>query len=371
MSTKGIIIYSPDVGKRYIEECISCDVISHEYREKIRSVQVLDDYLNLGYIRNRTVIPVKHALKGNIGEEMQKLIAHLINLRRNTTTIKSYELYLSYFLKYLTNEAHVSDVNEISEYHILHFISTRENNKISIVSSLRVLFRYWFENHITNTNREPLLGNYKWVKKERIPSFYTPEEVMKIESSVDRSSATGLRNYAMLLLSSRLGLRASDIAALKFSDISWTKNEIGITQCKTREPVILPLLADVGNAIIDYLKQGRFNSNSRHVFLSARAPYVEATRQMVCSALSEIISNAGISIKYRHHGPHSMRHSLASALLQNGTSLPVISDVLGHKAMTSTMTYLTIDIASLLKCALPVTPVDELFYMQKGGAFYE
>jgi site-specific recombinase XerD len=131
------------------------------------------------------------------------------------------------------------------------------------------------------------------------------------------------------------------------------------------------LLTDVGNAIIDYLKHGRFKSSSQRIFISGRAPYVDATKAMVCAALNGVISNAGVSVKYRHHGPHSMRHSLASTLLQNGTTIPVISEVLGHKNTASTMTYLKIDIASLQKSALPVTPVAEEFYTQKGGAFYE
>jgi integrase len=175
----------------------------------------------------------------------------------------------------------------------------------------------------------------------------------------------------MLLLASRLGLRASDIAGLKFSDINWEKSEISLVQYKTKVPIKLPLLTDVGNAIIDYLKHGRFNSKSEHVFISSRAPYVDATHGMVSSAINNIISNAGVSIKYRHHGPHSLRHSLASTLLENGTSIPVISEVLGHKSTTSTMTYLKIDLASLMKCALPVSNVKDAFYEQKGGALYE
>lgn len=370
MAEKAETIYSPDVGKDFVREKVSKENIGHEERERIRSIQVLDDYLNLGYIRKRVFVLVRHALDGEVGSQMQKLINHLRNLRRSEITVRDYELYFSYFLKYL-NHANVVSVEAISEYHILKFISTRENNKVNIVSSLRVLFRYWFDNHIIHTDKEQVLKNYKWTKKERIPSFYTSGEVAKIESSTDRSSGVGKRNHAMLLLASRLGLRASNIAALKFPDIDWPKNEISIIQYKTKEAISLPLLTDVGNAIIDYLKYGRPNSGSQHVFISNRAPYVDATRAMVCAAINGVISNAGVSVKYRHHGPHSMRHSLASTLLKNGTTIPVISEVLGHKKTTSTMTYLRIDIASLQKCALPVMPVGEKFYTQKGGAFYE
>ena len=182
---------------------------------------------------------------------------------------------------------------------------------VNIISCLRVLFRFWHERHIIKERFHDLLDNYKWVKYEKIPSFYTAEEISVIEKSAERSSGTEKRNYAMLLLASRLGLRASDIAGLKFSSIDWERNEINLTQYKTGNPVSLPLLSDVGNAIIDYLENGRFHSASQHIFLSARPPYVPATNLMVCTAIRKIILKSGVSVKNRRHGPHSLRHSLA------------------------------------------------------------
>ena len=103
-------------------------------------------------------------------------------------------------------------------------------------------------------------------KKERIPSYYTTEEIKVIENSVSRSSALGKRNYAMILLASRLGLRASDIMSLKFSDIDWDNDLIRLRIQKTGKTIELPLLADVGNAIIDYLRYGRPASTSQTYF---------------------------------------------------------------------------------------------------------
>ncbi|MCL3854231.1 MULTISPECIES: site-specific integrase [Bacteroidales] len=370
MKEQSISIYTPEVGLRYISEKVSKEDLRHEDREKIRSIQVLDDYLNLGYIRKNTTECVRHTLEGSLGEEMKKLIVHLRTLRRSQVTINCYELYLSIFLKYLYTQG-VQTPNSITEYHIIKFISNTENNKINIVSSLRVLFRFWFDQHIISKDKESILRNYRWIKKERIPSYYTSEEVAKIESSVDHAGGSGKRDYAMLLLATRLGLRGSDIANLRFFNIDWEKCIIKLIQYKTKESIELPLLADVGNAIIDYLKYGRVESDSDHIFLSTRAPYVNSNGSMVCSAINNIISKAGVSIKYRHHGAHSMRHSLASTMLENGVSFPVISESLGHRFTSSTMTYLKIDINSLQMCALPVQPVNADFYVQKGGAFYE
>ncbi len=370
MEEKNLTLFSSSVGKQYISDCIDVATIGPIERDKIRSIQVLDDYLNLGFIRKRTVKPVEYPLSGDIGTEMEKLISHLQSLRRSSITIRNYRMYFNRFLSFL-NKSGIHSIKGITEYIILKYISTTANNKVNIVSCLRVLFHFLFENHIISTEFDEVLKNHKWVKPEKIPSFYTADEVLHVEKSIDRSSGTGKRNYAMLLLASRLGLRASDIAYLQFSNIDWEKNEISLIQYKTGNPVTLPLLSDVGNAIIDYLKYGRCNSESQNVFISSRAPFVPATNTMVCAAINQVISNSKLQIDGRHHGPHSMRHSLACCLLENEVSLPIISETLGHASTDTTRIYLRIDIKSLLKCALPVPPIPNEFYTQKGGAYYE
>ena len=369
MSQKGIESYSPSVGAEFVSTCHFHGTIRPQEREKIRSIQVLDDMLKLGYIRKRCFTPVFHALDGEVGAEMEKLITHLTNLRRSMVTIKDYRLYLSEFLMHL-NERNVKHVSAITEKDILTFVSSHPTNKVNIVSALRVLFRFWREEHIVDDRFEELFDTYKTHKPERIPSYFTANEVMRIEQSVSRNSANGKRNYAMLLLASRLGLRASDIADLQFSDIDWDKNMITLTMQKTKKVIELPLLADVGNAIIDYLRHGRPKSDSQNVFLSGNAPYVAATKNMVCAAINEIILRSGVDTSGKHHGPHSLRHSLASAMLNGGSMMPVISESLGHRSTQTTLAYLKIDIRSLQKCALPVPEIADCFYMQRGGAFY-
>ena len=340
MSQKGIESYSPSVGAEFVSTCHFHGTIRPQEREKIRSIQVLDDMLKLGYIRKRCFTPVFHALDGEVGAEMEKLITHLTNLRRNMVTIKDYRLYLSEFLMHL-NERNVKHVSAITEKDILTFVSSHPTNKVNIVSALRVLFRFWREEHIVDDRFEELFDTL-WM----------------------------LFSYAMLLLASRLGLRASDIANLQFSDIDWDKNMITLTMQKTKKVIELPLLADVGNAIIDYLRHGRPKSDSQNVFLSGNAPYVAATKGVVCAAINEIILRSGVDTSGKHHGPHSLRHSLASAMLNGGSMMPVISESLGHRSTQTTLAYLKIDIRSLQKCALPVPEIADNFYMQRGGAFY-
>ena len=370
MEAQGLKVYNPSIGAMFIDTCHYNGTVRPQEREKIRSIQVLDDMLLTGFIRKRCFTPVFHRLDGEIGQEMEKLIQHLTNLRRSSVTISDYRLYLSEFLHHLGTEG-VRHKDEIAEKHIVSFVLSHPTNKVNIVSALRVLFRFWKEEHILSRDFDQFFESFRVRHPERIPSFFTKDEVMRIEDSISRSSAVGKRNYAMTLLASRLGLRASDIANLRFNQIDWDNNLITLTMQKTRKVIQLPLLAEVGNAIIDYLRNGRPKTELDQVFISSRAPYIGATKSCVCAAIQNAIITSGVDVNLKHHGPHSLRHSLASAMLHEESSLPVISESLGHRHTDTTMVYLKIDIPSLMKCALAVPAVSDGFYTQRGGAFYE
>jgi integrase len=217
---------------------------------------------------------------------------------------------------------------------------------------------------------EYIIAHNRFPKREKLPSIYNADEIKRIEASVEQTGPVGKRDYAILLLASRLGLRASDIRKLKFSNIDWDHNKIVFTQYKTGKPVELPLLAEIGESIVNYLQYARPVSDLQEVFLSARPPYRPMGHYSVTGVISRIMRESGVDISQRKFGPHSMRHSLASRLLANGVSLPVISESLGHDNTLSTMEYLRVDVLSLAECTLDVLPVDPGFYEQKGGVFY-
>lgn len=203
------------------------------------------------------------------------------------------------------------------------------------------------------------------------PCVYTAQEIEQIGNAINRSSYNGRRNYAIFLLASRLGLRVSDIIRLRFSDVDWDKNIIRIVQWKTKRENILPLLSDIGNAIIDYLQAERPTTGDDHIFVSSRPPYTRICRDTVWSAMQEAIRASGVNVRRRHHGIHAMRHSLATELLENGTPLPIISSALGHASTASTSNYLKVDMNRLRSILLQPPPVPNDFYLQKGGIFYE
>jgi len=172
--------------------------------------------------------------------------------------------------------------------------------------------------------------------------------------SVDRGNPAEKRDYAILLLVARLGIRTGDIRTLKLRDLNWNTKTIEIQQNKTGSHVSYPILDDIGWSLIDYLKNSRPNTDSQFVFLSLNTPHDPFGDNSNFSRLvTKYRRRAGIKIPQGAKcGMHSLRHTLASTLLAQGTSLPVISAILGHLNSKSTTIYLQIGIDGLKKCAL-------------------
>lgn len=370
MAKHSILYYDASVGERFINAKIAGSIITPYERDIIRSVYVLNEFQEKGAISKRRCNPLKRKLSGTVGQVMEDFLLHLESLRRGKSTISGHRLYLYGLLTYLESRQ-VQSLEEIKAEHIIAFLSTATNNKINVVSSIRIFLKYLFEERLLKSDLSAYLQHFKWTRSEKLPSVYSKNEVLQIETSIQRSDATGKRDYAMMLLATRLGLRASDIANLNFSNIDWDNSSITLFQFKTGKEIRLPLLAEVGKAIIDYLKYGRKHSESEKIFLFTRAPFSPIKNSAVSSAIGRIIETSGVGTTGRKHGPHAMRHSLASRFLENKESMPVISEALGHQNTDTTMSYLRIDITSLRQCALDVPPVSNHFYNQKGGAFYE
>ena len=158
-------------------------------------------------------------------------------------------------------------------------------------------------------------------RQARIPSVWGPGEVARIVEAIDRDNPCGKRDYAIILLVARLGLRGADVSRLEFADFDWPGNQLLVTQAKTGDPVQLPLLKDVGWAVIDYVRHGRPASDCPQVFLRHHAPVgpfsdQDHLHQMLVKPARA--THVPVSDK-RRHGMHSLRHSLATRLMEDGT----------------------------------------------------
>lgn len=192
------------------------------------------------------------------------------------------------------------------------------------------------------------------------PYPWTAQEVRLVLDQIDRQSAIGKRDYAMILLTARLGLRVGDLRRLELGWFDWRAKTLSLTQHKTGVALTLPLPGDVGWAVIDYIRHGRPDAQCRQVFVKHRYPFTAfGSSTSAGCRLRYYARRAGIEFPPgRSHGLHSLRGALAVAMLQADTPAPVVTAVLGHAAASTTAAhYLRLDTEHLRRCALDVEDV--------------
>jgi len=218
-----------------------------------------------------------------------------------------------------------------------------------------VFFRHLYRTGFVRVDLSEKLPTVKANRQFRLPRVWRQEDVLAVLASIDRGNPVGKRDYAILLLITRYGLRSVDVKSMNLSDLQWSENVIQIVQSKTRKVLRLPLLRDVGWAIIDYLQNGRPVCECPEVFLTSTVPI----RPFGCHScglnaiLAKRVRQAGVKIPREvPKGLHSLRHTLASVMLAHDVELPVISSVLGHVTSEATDRYLHVDVKRLKECAL-------------------
>jgi site-specific recombinase XerD len=190
------------------------------------------------------------------------------------------------------------------------------------------------------------------------PQIFDKATVEKLLGSVDRSTPLGKRDYAMLLLAARYGLRSSDIRKLRLQDIRWREQRIVVIQSKTQQLLELPLLPDVDHALAEYLRHGRPPCEAREIFVRHMHPIAPfGNHNSHWAVMARALRAAGITCCEPRRGFHLLRHSLATHLLHRGVRLDVISDVLGHSSVETTRRYAQVDLTGLRSVALSETEV--------------
>ncbi len=372
ITEKGFQTFSAAESEQYIRAIIAdgdYTSLSRDKKDAIRCANVMIEYRLTGMISYRTA-GTRELLHGRIGEGIQSFLEYLKSLGYSSDTIDDDRIYLGRFQKYLDAVGRL-DFHQLSQADILGFIKTLcYSTKATIhctLCSLRGLLRYLAREGVLEVDWAYLVPKDNYRKEAKLPTTYTKEEIGRMLSVVDRGNPKGKRDYAMLLLACRLGLRASDICGLSFDNLLWSENLIVLMQHKTKRRIELPLLAEVGNALIDYLKHGRPVSQIPYVFLHAGHEDRRLQEPTLHSIVSFYLRQAGIAnVEKKKHGPHALRHSLAGLLLQKETPLPVISEVLGHSSTETTKSYLRIDMEHLSLCALEVPAVEERYYLRAG-----
>ena len=353
--------FSIDHGIQFLEDHYS---MSQKMSEKkwngvyLRCINAMAEYQLTGTVDMYLVSTrKKYYFPEAFKDSADAYLSYREHIGISSKSIQISRLYLSRFFAFL-NTKNVMSLDTVTVPIVLEFLKSLSSfgkpTISSIMRTVRYYLKYCHDNGIMHEELFSKLPNPHYNRQSRLPSTYTEDEVRKTLDTIDMGNPCGIRDYAIILLIARLGLRSSDVANLRFSNIDWESDRIRLTQVKTGNPLELPLLSDVGEAIINYLKNARPKTESDHVFIRVQPPYTEFRSGAVGALVHEHLLRAGIHLEGRKSGSHALRHSLASRLLEHEIPLPVISEILGHVNTQTTMTYLRIDINELKKCALEV-----------------
>jgi site-specific recombinase XerD len=362
MEKNGLLNFTQEVGRRYCLETFGSEVlqgIEKQDRLEFRAIRMLISYQRDGYFEFRAPLIAQRVFQGETGNLMESFFEHLCHTKQHkNTTIEQKRLRLYEFNTYLN----ISGIclKNVTTYTLTNFCVNQSyslGKKHFFNSTIRQFLRYAYDVGETASDLSFMVmpDNYKSYRK--LPTTYEEEEIRKMLLAVERASAIGKRDYLVLLLAAEYGWRSSDIVDFSFSHINWDKNTISFDQQKTGSAVQYPLLSSVGNAIIDYLKNGRPDTNAQEIIVAHdmlnRGKKLKTPT--IHSIVTRYLRTAGIeNWQKKKHGPHSLRHSLATNLLKKNVSMPIIAVVLGHQSTESTKLYLTLDIEQLRKCALPM-----------------
>jgi len=218
-----------------------------------------------------------------------------------------------------------------------------------------LFLRFLYEQGYTKHNYSCLLNNRK--KYPPQPTVYSAEEIMAVENSLDRSTASGIRNYAILLLMTRYGIRSRDVAALTFDNIDFENHRIHFIQQKTGDPWECELLAEVETALLDYISNIRPRDiDFMELFITLKIPYKPLSGYAINTTVWSLFLQSGVEISNRRHGSRVLRSSIASNLIYEGVSTEIVRKVLGHSTKHAIKSYARIDIESMRICPIPVIP---------------
>jgi site-specific recombinase XerD len=326
-------------------------------RRYLRALRKLVEFQRQGRIEPRRRVD----RQGSLSPHFRQVLAEYEERRRQAgmrpTTLRMCHQNLPTLLLFL-QQAGVEHLSQVRPAHMSDFLLSLQHHATGTISAImsvaRCFLRYLQQQGVLQDDVVATMPRMRRCRQAKIPTVWTPEQVDGLLAAVDRGSPQGKRDYAILLLAARLGMRVGDIVRLRLEDIHWEARCIELSQAKTGQPLALPLSEEVGWALIDYLRHARPSVAHREVFLWCKPPFCPFVhRDNLQHLIHKYRRRAGISVpREQPSGLHTLRHSLASHLLSLGTPLPTISEVLGHTNSESTLIYTKVDLPRLQTCAL-------------------
>jgi len=369
---KGVTEFNEEFGMQYLQEIHGFPRTGYERdmpnaaRQAVHCMRKLGEINQFMALTQLTKSIPEHEWAGEDIKLINKyLTLHFRNPDVCERTKNSNMGRLKVFYRFL-GFRRISSVAEVTPQIISDYVKSLQGYAtVSISSRLRTLKQYLtclYDNGYLSTDLSKAVPRVKCIQNLKTPALWSKEQLEKLLSSIERASPVGKRDYAVLLMGIQLGVRCGDIANLKLDNINWHTNEIEFVQSKTKRSAKLPLLSDVGWAIIDYIRHSRPKIDSPYLFLTAVPPFKEfQTGGSVSCILTRQMQKAGIPTNPAYSsGMHSLRHALARRMLENGTPLPSVSAAMCHERTASATTYLRVDIEGMRECTLSVPEVNAL-----------
>ena len=364
--------YSKSLGKQYFSHEIITQCLEEHYgitdqtilsrrqhykKKVVRAYLMLCDEAEGQPFADRYLGPKSMLAIEAHNQAVQSFSEYLSEVGRSPQTIDNYMRSAMRFLDHLEKQG-LTQLKDLSVELLYSYTSTLAGYNRSTVKTnlgpVRIFLRFLFRNEYIAQDLSQFVGKVPVRTQTKIPSVWTKEEVLKLLAAIDRGNPSGKRDYAIILLVARLGIRIGDVNNLKFENIDWRKNCISFIQNKTGNRATLPLLKDVGWAIIDYVKNGRPPIDSPYIFLTHIPPFKNyADENHLYATIQKYLSLTDIQNQPRKkRGMHSLRHTLANLLQENRESYHTISSALGHASPDSAAVYVKTDIELLRECAL-------------------
>jgi site-specific recombinase XerD len=313
-----------------------------------RSFQPLMDYLN-----GAGVLSLETSQVTPVGELVAIYHDWLVGRGLAAATVLRYQNLARRFLQERFDEVGCRFLEDLSATHVVAFL-LRESERVSVgaakgrVAELRALLRFLFVRGLTPTALASAVPPVAGWHDTALPVGLAADDVQRLLDSCDRGQSVGVRDFAILMLVARLGLRSIEVARLQLGDIDWRAGEMTV-RGKGGHRDRLPLPCDVGEALAAYFCETRPPTSIRGVFLMSKAPRRPIRADLVHDVTRRACRRVGLPVV----GPHRLRHALATEMLHRGATLIEVSQVLRHRDLATTAIYAKVDLSTLRQVAQP------------------
>lgn len=364
IKTHAIDFYTPDVGMKYYE------IYLVEHNLKICSQKEMLTAINrFNAFYSGEEYVVQHKKNIELLPEEYELALYYFDAKCHESGNKEISVKKkNHFLRCFLNDCIDLGCTSIQKLYASHITRAclRVKNKDSW-AVIRAFLKLLAVMETTEADLSTLVPHHK--QPFKVPVTYSVDEISKVEDVIDRSTSIGKRDYAMLLMATRLGMRSCDIVNITLDDLDFENDRLVFVQQKTGTSLVLHLLPEIKEALGDYISNGRPNTSERRFFIRQYAPYQRITTSVLRFETTRYFRAAGIDITGKKHGPHTFRSSLASSMVNDGIPYEAVRKILGHSDPNAMKHYAKLNIELLRQCAIEVPEPSGKFkeFLQGGG----